>query len=787
MKTKERGGKKRKRDDQSGKLAKAQRTGSGKGKRGGKRSAIELEPEEDPLIAAEDAEIKRLGKLLGITSSKGKGKGKGKGKLEKELEKDGLGGDFVDFLDGLDEIGDYISGKLQGGSVAPEAGEQSDSGSNASYGDQDLAIEADYADLPTDIDSEEEELRRYDGSEEEGSESNESAERDEGAHYHATPGQDIYGRALEGGADEATSEKYVPPAMRGHDASTASGKKMTDDGLRRLLKGALNRMSESNLDPVMKQLRELYRQHSTSRVNSLLLEETVAVCVHHSQVMKSLIPPYSALIASLHVVIESDVGAFFLESIARKFKDAVEERLRAPSSNLLLLLGHLYTMGVLHCTLMYDIVRMLLEGFGDLEVELLLLLLQQSGFQLKADDPSALKEIAALASQKAAQHSSVTNTPLESQSHSHTSLMSGLTSLTGLTGTPQVSSDQELSKRGRYLTEMIVDLRNKKRNQLQNQALERIKRLRKWLGHVKSGSGSGRGSSDGMRGEALRISWNDLISSETKGRWWKVGASWAGRESRRCVWPKGEKIVDLSCFGSETATVKAGGRQSIDNEDQLMQLASAQRMNTDIRRSAFCVLMSSADFENAFERLIKLNLTEKQAREVPRVVIECCGKERAYNPFYAHLSARLCEHDASNRFTFQLTFWDTFKQFETLSPRHLSNVARLMAHMVLTRHLSLGMLKAVEIEDLVPSATLYLKVFFLAIFAEEDDATFLDVFQRLAQQQRQQQGDGRGSALTGDSVLLFLKLHMEQPPQDWAKDRRKIYRKRLKAIRKMLG
>jgi hypothetical protein len=39
-----------------------------------------------------------------------------------------------------------------------------------------------------------------------------------------------------------------------------------------------------------------------------------------------------------------------------------------------------------------------------------------------------------------------------------------------------------------------------------------------------------------------------------------------------------------------------------------MGLAAKQRMNTDVRRSIFSVIVTSADYEDAFERLMSLNL-----------------------------------------------------------------------------------------------------------------------------------------------------------------------------------
>lgn len=55
---------------------------------------------------------------------------------------------------------------------------------------------------------------------------------------------------------------------------------------------------------------------------------------------------------------------------------------------------------------------------------------------------------------------------------------------------------------------------------------------------------------------------------------------------------------------------------SIDLEvteaQKMLQLAAAQRMNTDARRAIFCVIMSGEDYIDAFEKLLRLDLQGKQ-------------------------------------------------------------------------------------------------------------------------------------------------------------------------------
>ncbi len=50
---------------------------------------------------------------------------------------------------------------------------------------------------------------------------------------------------------------------------------------------------------------------------------------------------------------------------------------------------------------------------------------------------------------------------------------------------------------------------------------------------------------------------------------------------------------------------------------ELLKLAAAQRMSTDARRAAFCVVMGSADYIDASDRLLRLPL---------KVSSHCCAK-----------------------------------------------------------------------------------------------------------------------------------------------------------------
>ena len=69
-------------------------------------------------------------------------------------------------------------------------------------------------------------------------------------------------------------------------------------------------------------------------------------------------------------------------------------------------------------------------------------------------------------------------------------------------------------------------------------------------------------------------------------------------------------------------------------------------MNTDVKKAVFQAIVSSDDYIQAFENVIRLNLKKQQEREIVKVLMQCCVNEQgAFNKFYALLAQRLIRYD----------------------------------------------------------------------------------------------------------------------------------------------
>ncbi|KAI5122764.1 hypothetical protein M0805_009846 [Coniferiporia weirii] len=506
--------------------------------------------------------------------------------------------------------------------------------------------------------------------------------------------------------EQALASKYVPPHLRKLDSVSGTGGDEVDAKLIRLLKGLLNRMSEQNIDTILKEIEGLYRSHRRHDITTTLTNLIIEGTCSHSILLDSYVALHAGLVACLHKIIGVELAAHFVQTVVATFERHYKKYSETPAyvdsklsdepsgkecSNLLILLSDLYNYHVISCTLMYDIIRLILnENLSELDVELILKLARGSGFQLRQDDPSALKDIIQIVQSK-------------------------------------LGDQHEASSRTRFMLETLNNIKNNKLKkniaaaQGSGESKERITKFVAGIGkkyHVHAQ-------------EALRISLDDLHQADTKGKWWLVGAAWGG-----------DPLLDQKASRDQGSYNQAG-----DADNALLKLAKKQGMNTDVRRSVFVVLMSSDDYVDACDRLAQLNLTDVQQREIIRVLLHCCGNEKAYNPYYTLIGQHLCRQSHSHRVTLQYCFWDFLrglgelnvgsaemaKSFEDdndenqsfdldrVSSTRVANVARAFAWWVAKDSVAITILKTLDFVTLKTKTQIFLTHLFTHLFACTQD------------------------------------------------------------------
>ncbi|KAL2257568.1 hypothetical protein VTK26DRAFT_9468 [Humicola hyalothermophila] len=648
-------------------------------------------------LAQDDAEIAELERKLGLKNRKN---------LPKSFKEDGLG----DLLDGLsggfeDEKQEKRKRKAEADEWLAQKRRKAEAASAAKK-----QREPDFNDLDKDMDGMEVEESDAFGSDEDGLGDDGDLDEDEDEED-----QDGF-EGFDSEDDEAAPEppqkrvrenpyvapttgqtaKYVPPSLRkesGSDAELAAR-------VRRQTQGLVNRITESNMLTILGDIEKLYRENPRQHVTSSLVDLLLIQVCDSTSLPDTLLILTAGFATAAYMVLGTDFGGQLIQEVVERFEKYYEEArvaaLERPdvpkqTSNLITFVSELYTFGLIGPNLVFDYIRMLLGSLTELNAELLLRIVRMCGPTLRHDDPMALKDIVSLIPPAVAK-----------------------------------AGEKNLTVRTKFMIDTITDLKNNKLKAGAGASAivsEHITKMRKLLGQLKSRKLKAT--------EPMRVGLKDIQDADTKGKWWLVGASWAGRSAE-------DKKADKSANATEDKGESDDESILLDDVEEgpdLAQLAREQGMNTEVRRSIFVSIMSALDYQDAYYRILKLRLNKERQREIPNVIIRCVGAEQHYNPYYSLVAKRLCSEQREVRWAFQSSLWKLFgrmgepdfgddeaaeddEEDEAVDMRRLVNTAKMFGALVAGGSLSVTMLKRLNLVYLQKKTSDFVEIMLVTALLE---------------------------------------------------------------------
>ncbi|PKA54730.1 hypothetical protein AXF42_Ash000565 [Apostasia shenzhenica] len=389
-----------------------------------------------------------------------------------------------------------------------------------------------------------------------------------------------------------TSVKYIAPHLRACSRSESEEHAQ----VRRRVRGLLNRLSESNVESITGEVAEIFQTVTRSAGCEIIGEEVVASCVEGPRGNEHYAAVFAAFVAGLACLVGIDFSAKLIVSVAKSFEDEYHKEDGLSLRNLTLLLSFFYIFGICSSDLIYDLLDVLSQRLTELDVSTILTFLQCCGMKLRGDEPSSMKDFVL----------NIQNRVNEIKSHSQNK---------------QEGHSTMHNKRMEFMLETICDIKNNKKRSKEDPAHH--VRIKKWLLKLRAEDVLLRG-----------LTWKKLLDPEKKGQWWLSG----------------ENASSLANLEDVAGTIN----KEVQEAQKLVQLATAQRMNTDIRRAIFCIIMSGEDYVDTFEKILRLGLSGKQDREIMRVIVECCLQEKLFNKYYTVLASKFCGHDKNHKFTLQV-------------------------------------------------------------------------------------------------------------------------------------
>ena len=444
--------------------------------------------------------------------------------------------------------------------------------------------------------------------------------------------------------------------------------------LNKQLQSLVNKLSASNLVPISHDFEALLRTNKRKLVVELLTEIILSSLVRPGgNLLDSFAICFAGFSFIAYHIIGIEFGAHLIERLVETidslYQHASETEAERSLVNCISFCSFLYDLQVISHRMICDLLQQSANCLHEIDVEIILKLFRSCGANIRQDDINFLPLLLVQVHQKAS----------------------------------TLSSEQK-SSRFRFMLETLDELKDNKRKLVAAlpAELEVIKKNLRALLTQKSLT----------KRDPLRISLEDIRNIEAKGKWWLVGSSWHPEDNKM------PKLGDASQKSKESDTIDG--------------LARSLRMNTELRRSIFSVIMTSDDHTDAFDRLIALKLTGKEERDIPLVLLHCCGQEKMYNPFYAFLAGHLINHKRMFLITFQYALWDALKQLQEFSLRKFSNLAYLYGHLLGTGSVPLATLRKANFIRMSEEEQAFWQILFMAAFTRQPPATTVEVMSNLA-------------------------------------------------------
>lgn len=572
------------------------------------------------------------------------------------------------------------------------------------------------------------------GPSEEDSQNEDAESGDDSADEAPKVKEDIYGRKRDADGNiivetpAPATGKYIPPHQRAALASSSSSTNRDEQLaiLRKHCKGFLNRLSEVNLHKISNSIEKLYMTHSRHDMNETLYALLSEALLTKSLCKERMIQEHIVLLAYLHASIGTEIGAHFLQMFITKFNEHLcnitssTDNENKQLNNLVLILAYLYLFKVFEHNLLLELIGKLGDNLCEKTVECLLLIFQSVGFKLRKDDPLAFKNMMNSLQKKIAES----------------------------------SMEMKENLRLKFMVDILNAVKNNNINKIPQFDPELGENLRKKLKAMLTND---------KYVITLNITIDDLLRADEVGKWWIVGSAWSGN------------INDIKAANKPSSTSLPKSERF---NEKLLALAKQQKMNTDDRKNIFCIVMSAEDYVDAFEKILHLNL--KDQRSIAYVILHCSLNEAKYNPYYAHLAQKFCQHNRKYQLAFQFASWDRINDISRLSKQQIKNLAKFLLHLIKQAGLALSVLKVVNFVDLDKSNFVLMKEIMVGILlAPETDCN--QIFEKIAKNAKLN--------VFKNSIRLFMQhfLLKNEASLKLDEDKMALLKRRIDLVDKLLA
>lgn len=452
---------------------------------------------------------------------------------------------------------------------------------------------------------------------------------------------------------------YVPPArLRALMAEAAAAdpgsiefQRMSWDALKKSITGLVNKVAAENIKHIVP---ELFGGANLIRGRGLFCRSIIKAQMQSL----SFTPVFAALAAIVNTKLPM-VGELLVTRLISQFRRSFKRNDKVVCNATALFLAHLVNQRVVHEIVALEILVLLLEKPTDDSVEVAVGFMREVGAFLAEESPKA-------------------NNSIYDRFRA-------------------VLYEGSISKRVQYMIEVLSQVRREKYkdNARIAESLDLVEEEDQITHQI--------GLDDTLNvQETLNVFKPDAEFVENEEKY---------REIKSEILGEGEGSDSDEESGSDEASEAESDDERADQARVEIQDKTETNL-VNLRRTIYLTIMSSAAFEEAVHKLMKLNIPEGREIELCNMVIECCSQERTFQKFYGLIGDRLCKLNRTWSECYEVCFrnyYDTIHRYET---NRLRNIARFFGTLIASDAISWACFQSVYMteEDTTSSSRIFLKI-----------------------------------------------------------------------------
>lgn len=443
------------------------------------------------------------------------------------------------------------------------------------------------------------------------------------------------------------------------DPGSREFQRMNWDALKKSITGLVNKVAADNIKQIVP---ELFGGANLIRGRGLFCRSIMKA--------QSLSLPFTPVFASLVAIVNTKfpmIGELLVHRLVNQFRRSFKRNDKTVCSATATFIAHLVNQRVAHEILALEILVLLLEKPTDDSVEIAVAFMREVGAFLAEESPKA-------------------NNSIYDRFRA-------------------VLYEGSISKRVQYMIEVLSQVRREKYkdNPAIPAGLDLVEEDDQITHKV--------GLDDELDVEEGQNMFKvDLDFEENEAKYKAMKAEILGEGSSE----------DESGSGSESDDESSSSEEDEDDAQARLDIQDKTETNlVNLRRTIYLTIMSSALFEEATHKLLKLNIPEGQEGELCNMIIECCSQERTFNKFYGDIGERMCKLNRKWALLFEdcfRTYYDGIHRYET---NRLRNIARFFGTLLATDAISWSCFEIIYMneDDTTSSSRIFVKILFQELLA----------------------------------------------------------------------